>query len=75
MVQITGTLRGECEDGKSCPKMLDTDGPGRVLVQGERVAPSVHETAGVPAHEALVSVPRSLLPGLGGIEMNPCGVR
>jgi hypothetical protein len=61
-MRITGTLRGECGDGKTCPRVLDTDSPEYVLVQGDRVDdPAVLERAGLPVHEELVRVPRTLL--------------
>jgi hypothetical protein len=63
-MRITGTLRGECDDGKSCPRVLDTDDPTQVLVQGDRVTDAgVREQIRLPDHEDVVRVPRALVDG------------
>lgn len=60
-MKIVGVLNGECEDGKTCPRVLETDEPDHVLVQGDRIDPAV--VPAVPEHETLVRVPRRLVDG------------
>lgn len=65
-MRITGALRGECEDGRTCPRVLGAEDRREVLVQGVPVADtSLDADAGVPVHEALVRVPRRLIEGPG----------
>lgn len=71
-MHITGTLRGECGDGKSCPRVLDTDDPDHLVVQGPHVTdPEMLEQTRVPAHEGLIRVPRTLLAGIADPMMSP----
>lgn len=71
-MRITGVLRGECDDGKVCPRVLDTEDPEQVLVQGDRVTDlAVLEQANLPPHEALVRVPRTLITGARGSRLMP----
>lgn len=58
------TLAGDCNDGDTCPRVLDApDGmDGMVLVQGYEVTdPTVRAEAAPPDGETLAAVPRELL--------------
>ncbi len=55
-----------CNDKNVCPRVIDDGDPESYLVQGPRVDdPEVRAQLGVPAHEGLQRMPRSLLDGLG----------
>jgi hypothetical protein len=62
---IKGVLRGvnDCLNGKTCPAVYElTD--GRLAVQGAFADAALLAEAGVPSHETIVIIPRSLLPGV-----------
>lgn len=61
-MKVVGVRHSECEDGKTCPQVLEIDQVDHVLVQGDRVDPAVIDAV-VPKHEALVRVPRRLVDG------------
>jgi hypothetical protein len=63
-MKIVATLRDSCPNGIDCPKIYELD-DGRLAVQGDRADPELLARLGLPAHETVVVVPRSLLlPGV-----------
>lgn len=55
-------LRGACPDGRTCPTVFLTD-RGTLAIVGSTVTdPEVLAGLGLPAHESVVEIPRSLLP-------------
>jgi hypothetical protein len=59
---ITKLLRGaECHNGVDCPRVYELS-DGRLAIQGDPADAALLAEAGVPAHESVVIVPRSLLP-------------
>lgn len=60
-MEITRLLRTACPNVYDCPKIyLLAD--GRLAVQGDKAAPELLESLGLPEHETVVIVPRTLLP-------------
>lgn len=51
----------DCIDGKTCPRVLDTDDPEHVLVQGTRLDEQLLAEISPPSHETAVRVPRRLI--------------
>lgn len=62
-MRIVATLREACPNGIDCPRVFELE-DGRLAVQGDRATPELLAELGLPAHETLVVVPRSLLPGI-----------
>jgi|tagenome__1003787_1003787.scaffolds.fasta_scaffold19500927_1 hypothetical protein len=62
-IEVT-TVRGKCPDGVTCPAIHALDiTPDKLYVQGWIVTdPEVLEAIGAPPGEAVVAVPRSMLP-------------
>jgi hypothetical protein len=60
-VKIRKLLRNSCHDGLNCPKIYELS-DGRLAVQGDKADAALLAEAGVPAHETVVIVPRSLIP-------------
>jgi hypothetical protein len=60
-MKIVRTLRDSCPNGIDCPRVHELD-DGRLAIQGDRADPKLLAALGLPAHETLVIVPRSLLP-------------
>lgn len=58
---IDRLLRGECSNGLDCPRVYEL-ADGRLAVQGDPADAGLLAEAGVPAHESMIIVPRSLLP-------------
>jgi hypothetical protein len=60
---IKSVLRGvnDCLNGKTCPAVYEL-ADGRLAVQGEFASPDLLAEAGVPPHETIVIIPRSLIP-------------
>ena len=55
-------LRGDCPDGRTCPTVFLTD-RGTLAVVGSTITdPDVLASLGLPPHESVVEIPRSLLP-------------
>lgn len=64
-MRATSTLRLECGNSLSCPAIIDTDDPDRVLVRGTKADPDV-VGVDVPDHEGLLDMPRSMLGAAAG---------
>lgn len=60
-MRIVNTLRGACPNGIDCPRVYELD-DGRLAIQGDRAEPDLLAHLGLPMHETVVIVPRSLLP-------------
>jgi hypothetical protein len=61
-MKIVKQLRGnDCQNGIDCPRIYELS-DGRLAVQGDKADAALLAEAGVPAHETVVIVPRSLLP-------------
>ena len=64
-MQLT-RLRGDCPDVVTCPAVYATD-RGTLAVVGSTITdPDVLASLGLPAHESVVEIPRSLLPEVTG---------
>lgn len=61
MAKVRKMLRDGCPNGIDCPRVYELD-DGRLAVQGDRADADLLAELGLPAHETLVIVPRSLLP-------------
>jgi hypothetical protein len=63
MSQIRKVLRPEstCLNGLTCPTIYEL-ADGQIAVQGAIASPELLAEAGVPGHESIVIIPRSLLP-------------
>jgi hypothetical protein len=59
-------LRGDCPDGRTCPTVYLTDRDSVVVVGNRITDPDVLAALGLPDHETVVEVPRSLLPEVVG---------
>jgi len=62
MLQRTRKVAGDCDDGP-CPAIHETNQPPVMAVQGYIPSPGDAAAMGLPAGEAVVLVPRSLLDG------------
>ena len=60
-VKVEKLLRNSCTNGIDCPRIYELD-DGRLAVQGDRADAALLAELGLPAHETMVIVPRSLLP-------------
>lgn len=60
-MRIVSGLRGACPNGVDCPSVYELD-DGRLVIQGDKADRDLLATLGIPEHETLVVVPRSLLP-------------
>jgi hypothetical protein len=60
-MKVRKMLRDSCPDGINCPRVYELD-DGRLAIQGDRTDAGLLTELGLPAHETLVIVPRSLLP-------------
>ena len=60
-MKVRKMLRNACPDGINCPRVYELD-DGRLAIQGNRADTALLAELGLPAHETLVVVPRSLLP-------------
>jgi hypothetical protein len=60
-VKIRKLLRNSCTNGIDCPKIYELDND-RLAIQGDRADEALLAEVGLPAHETMVIVPRSLLP-------------
>jgi hypothetical protein len=59
-------LRSDCPDGVTCPAVYATD-RGTFAVVGSAITdPDVLAELGLPPHESVVEIPRSLLPEVAG---------
>lgn len=65
-MRVTRTLRLECGASLSCPAIIGTDDPHRVLVQGPTADPALRDQLGVPDHEGLIEMPSTMLAGVIG---------
>lgn len=73
-MRVTRTLRNQCGSNLDCPRVLDTDDPDKVLIQGARVTdPEIITQYRVPDQETLIEVPRTLIPEIGGAPMLSLG--
>lgn len=68
-MRATRLLRRECGASLSCPTIHDTDDPDTLLVQGPEADPALRATLGVPDHERLIEMPRTMLAATGGDPM------
>lgn len=60
-MRVRKLLRNSCTNGIDCPKIYELD-DDRLAVQGDRANAALLAELGLPAHETMVVVPRSLLP-------------
>lgn len=60
-MKIVSKLRDACPNGIDCPRVYELD-DGRLAIQGDQADPDLLAALGLPEHETLVVVPRSLLP-------------
>jgi hypothetical protein len=59
-------VRSDCPDGVTCPAVWATD-RGTLAVVGSTITdPEVLAELGLPPHESVVEIPRSLLPEVAG---------
>ncbi|MGH3599565.1 MAG: DUF6879 family protein [Pseudonocardiaceae bacterium] len=63
-MRITRTLRDTCGASETCDKILDTDDPIDLLVQGRHVDPALLTKYGIPQQEGLLAVKRTVLPAV-----------
>jgi hypothetical protein len=60
-MKVRKMLRDGCPNGIDCPRVYELD-DGRLAIQGDRADAALLAELGLPAHETMVIVPRSLLP-------------
>lgn len=68
-MRVTRELRNQCGASKTCDKIIDTDDPNDVLVQGRHVDPHLLTEQGVPEGEGLLRVKRTVIPEAAGLPM------
>ena len=60
-MKVGKLLRNSCPNGIDRPRIYELD-DGRLAIQGDRADAALLAEFGLPAHETMVIVPRSLLP-------------
>ncbi len=60
-MKITRTLAHNCPSGGTCPQIRDTDGEDVIVVGTPLVDPDILAELDLPAHEAAIATPRSLI--------------